>query len=91
MLVRPRYGSAGHGKKLRKLLAQCERENNLRIWKRAKSVMMCLKNKKPDEISDLLDVGLKSVYRWLNQYERQEVEGLYEGHHTGRPPLLTKA
>jgi len=91
MLVRPRYRSAGHGKKLRNLLAQCERENNLRIWKRAKSVLMYLKNKKPDEISDLLDVGLKSVYRWLDQYDRQEVEGLYEGHHTGRPPLLTKA
>jgi len=91
MLVRSRYGTTEHVKKLRHLLAQCERENNLRIWKRATSVLLYLKDKRPDEISDLLDVGLKSVYRWLDHYDREEVEGLYEGHHTGRPPLLTQA
>jgi transposase len=91
MLVRSRYNAVEHVKKLRRLLARCERENNLRIWKRAKSVLLYLKDKRPDEISDLLDVGPKSVYRWLDQYNRQEVDGLYEGHHTGRPPLLTKA
>ena len=91
MLVRSRYSTAEYVKKLRRLLVQCERENNLRIWKRAKSVWLYLKDKRPAEISDLLDVGLKSVYRWLGQYDRQEVDGLYEGHHTGRPPLLTKA
>jgi len=91
MLVRERYSTAEHVKKLRRLLGRCEHENNLRIWKRAKSVLLYLKDKRPDEISDLLDVGLKSVYRWLDQYGRQEVDGLYEGHHTGRPPLLTKA
>ena len=90
MLVRSRYNAGEHVKKLRRLLARCERENNLRIWKRAKSVLLYLKDKRPDEISDLLDVGLKSVYRWLDQYDLQEVDGLYEGHHTGRPALLTK-
>ena len=72
------------------MLAQCECENNLRIWKRAKSVLLYLQNKKPSDIANLLDVGLKSVYRWLNQYDREEVNGLYEGDHTGRPSLLTK-
>lgn len=91
MLIRPPYRTPGYVRKLKKLLAQCEGENNLRIWKRAKSVMFYLKDQKPDEISNLLDVGLKSVYRWLNQYDREGVEGLYEGNHSGRPPLLAKA
>lgn len=91
MLVRAHYSTAEHVRKLRHLLAQCERENDLRIWKRTKGVLLYLKDKRPDEISDLLDVGLKSVYRWLDRYNRQEVEGLYEGHHTGRPPLLRQA
>lgn len=37
-----------------------------------------------------MDVGFKSVYRWLNQYDKEGVEGLYEGIHTGRPLLLKK-
>lgn len=88
MLIKPQYRTSVHIRKLKNLLEQCERENNLRIWKRAKSVLLYLGSKMPEEISNLLDVGLKSVYRWLNQYDREEVEGLYEGHHTGRPPLL---
>lgn len=91
MLIKPRYRTSEHLKRVKELLAECERENNLRIWKRAKSVLLYLKDREPDEISDLLDVGLKSVYRWLNQYDRKAVEGLYEGSHTGRPPLLTEA
>lgn len=91
MLIRPQYRKSKNIKKLKGLLAQCERENNLRIWKRAKSILLYLQDRKPDEISNLLDVGLKSVYRWLNQYDRERVDGLYEGDHTGRPPLLTKA
>jgi len=53
--------------------------------------MLYLKDKKHDEISDLLDVGLKSVYRWLGQYDREEVEDLFEGDYTGKPHLLTEA
>ncbi len=53
--------------------------------------MLYLKDKKHDEISDLLDLGHKSVYRWLGQYDREEVEDLFEGDRTGKPPLLTEA
>jgi len=90
MLIKPRYKTLKYIKKLKCLLTQCERDNNLRIWKRAKSVLLYLNNKRPEEITELLDVGLKSVYRWLNRYNRGQVQGLYEGRHTGRPPLLTK-
>lgn len=77
--------------KLKAFMNKCEKQNNLRIWKRAKSIMLYLKNNKvPFEISELLDVGFKSVYRWLNQYSSEGIEGLYEGYHTGRPPVLTQ-
>jgi len=90
MVVKPQYRKSKNIKKLKKLLAKCEQANNLRTWKRAKSVLLYLQDKKPYEISDLMEVGLKSVYRWLNEYDREGVDGLYEGDHTGRPSLLTK-
>jgi transposase len=91
MLIQSQYRTSKNINALKKLLAKCEHANDLRIWKRAKSVLLYLQNKKPYEISDLMEVGLKSVYRWLNQYDREGVDGLYEGNHTGRPSLLTKA
>ncbi|MEW6215461.1 MAG: winged helix-turn-helix domain-containing protein [Nitrospirota bacterium] len=89
MLIKPKYRSHEHVRELENLLIKSDSENNLRLWKRAKGVLLYLKNKKPDEISDLLDVGLKSIYRWLNQYNGEGTKGLYEGNHTGRPSLLT--
>lgn len=90
MLIKSQDTKSKHLRRLKKLLAHCEEENNLRVWKRAKSILLYLKDKKPDEISDLLDVGLKSVYRWVHRYDGEDVEGLYEADHTGRPPLLTE-
>lgn len=90
MLIKPEYQTPGQVRKLKTLLTQCESENNLRLWKRTKSVLLYLKSKKPEEISNLLDVGLKSVYRWLNRYSQEGINGLYEGHHPGRPLLLNQ-
>jgi transposase len=53
-----------------------------------RSVLLYLDEKRPEEIASLLDVGLKSVYRWLNQYGDSGVDGLLEGDHPGRPPRL---
>jgi len=52
MLIKPKYRSHEHVRELENLLVQSDSENNLRLWKGAKSVLLYLKNKKPDEISD---------------------------------------
>jgi len=90
MLVKPKYIKHDQVRKLKDLLVQCERKNNLRLWKRVKSIVLYIENKNPDEISNLLDAGFKSVYRWLNQYDKEGINGLYEGNHTGRPPFFNR-
>ncbi len=74
--------------KLKKMLNACEQRNNLRLWKRVKSILLYLNNKTPKEIVDTLDVGEKSVYRWIASYNESGAEGLLEGEHTGRPAQL---
>lgn len=90
MLIKPQRRANPQMKKLKKVLQECKRENNLRLWRRVKSIVLYLKNTTPEDISNLLDVGLKSVYRWLNNFNEQGVDGIYEGEHTGRPSLLDK-
>lgn len=88
MLIKPQRRTNPQMKKLKNVLQECKRENNLRLWRRVKSIMLYLKNTKPEDISNLLDVGLKSVYRWLNNFNEEGMEGIHEGKHAGRPPLL---
>jgi transposase len=76
--------------KLKKMLYRCEENNNLRLWKRIKSILLHFNNKSPKEIVDILEVGEKSVYRWITQYNESGVEGLSEGKHTGRPAQLSQ-
>lgn len=90
MLINPKYQTRKYVRELKDLLVKCEQENNLRIWKRVRSVLLYLNHKRPEEITEILNVGLKSVYRWLNRYNEDQVEGLYEGCHTGRPRGLTE-
>jgi len=90
MLINPQRRTYQRIKKLEDILEQCESQNDIRLWKRVKSILLFLKNKRPNEISDLIDVGLKSVYRWLNHYDKEGVKGLYEGNHTGRISLLNR-
>jgi len=76
--------------KLKKLLHSCEENNNLRLWKRVKSILLYFNNKSPKEIVETLDVGEKSIYRWITQYNESGAEGLLEGEHTGRIPRLNQ-
>lgn len=90
MLIKQRYRNEEHIRKLKNLLTQCERQNNLRIWKRAKGILLFLEDKSPIEIADFLNTGFKSVYRWVNRYNKEGIVGLFEGNHPGRPPMLNK-
>ncbi|MEW6684802.1 MAG: winged helix-turn-helix domain-containing protein [Candidatus Edwardsbacteria bacterium] len=49
-----------------------------------------LKGLQLPEIVKILNVGQMSVYRWISCYNESGVERLFEGKHTGRPPLLDK-
>jgi transposase len=70
------------------MLTDYERNNNLRLWKRVKSILFYLGGKSPDDIVSTFDVGKKSVYRWIERYNKFGATGLLEGEHTGRPTLL---
>jgi len=90
MLIKAERRSIRHRRELKKLQKQCESQNNLRLWKRVKAILMYLNQRTPKEVADLLDAGLKSIYRWLSGYNTYGVDGLLEGKHPGRPSLLRK-
>jgi transposase len=76
--------------KLKGMLADCERKNNLRLWKRVKSILLYLSGESPSDIVSTFGVGQKSVYRWIERYNQFGPIGLLEGEHTGRPALLNQ-
>lgn len=87
-LIRKQYRAARQVRMLRVLLARARSDGNLRLWQRARGVLLYLEQRGPQEVAVLLEVGLKSVYRWLHQYSEHGVDGLLEGDHPGRPPSL---
>lgn len=70
-------------------LIKAEREKDIRLWKRIKSIMLYFQGETPVNIANILNVSFKSVYRWIDKYSKGKIANLYEGRHTGRPPLLT--
>lgn len=90
MLIKSQWRIKARIKELKKVLKECKKKNNHRLWCRIKSILLYFENKTAEEISNFLGVGFKSVYRWLNNYNQGGVEKIYEGIHTGRPVRLNK-
>lgn len=74
---------------LTNVLIKAERKKDIRLWKRVKSILLYLQGEKPVNIARILNVGSKSIYRWIDKYLKGSIQNLYEGKHTGRPRLLT--
>jgi transposase len=90
MLIQRRLRGKNQIKKLKVMLKACEQYNNLRTWRRIKGILLYIRGEEVGAIAAMLEVGLQTVYDWIHRYRELGPEGLYEGNHTGRPPLLSK-
>ena len=78
-------------KRLIRLRKQAERDGAYRVAKRLQAVVLNSEGRTSGELAHLLGSPRSRVSEWLAHYQAFGVEGLLEGHRSGRPLELTSA
>src|SRR5260370_12479240 len=78
-------------KRLLRLRKQAERDGAYRVAKRLQAVVLNSEGRTSGELAHLLAAPRSRVSEWLAHYQAFGVEGLLEGHRSGRPLELTSA
>src|SRR5260370_22793280 len=78
-------------KRLIRLRKQAERDGAYRVAKRLQAVVLNSEGRTSGELAHLLGAPRSRVLEWLARYQTFGVEGLLEGHRSGRPLELTPA
>jgi len=76
--------------KLIRLKKEAEQEGEYRVAKRLHATVLNGQGRTSGEISVLLPAPRSKVSEWLSNYEAHGVEGLLEGHRSGRPCALSQ-
>src|SRR5438034_8208487 len=77
--------------RLMRLRKQAERDGAYRVAKRLQAVVLNSEGRTSGELAHLLGSPRSRVSEWLARYQTFGVEGLLEGHRSGRPLELTSA
>ena len=78
-------------KRLIRLRKQAERDGAYRVAKRLQAVVLNSEGRTSGELANLLKAPRSRVSEWLARYQAYGLEGLLEGHRSGRPWELTAA
>lgn len=84
------HGTARKIQQLVKLSKQALREGAYRVANRLQAVVLNMEGKTSPEISDILKVHRSKVSIWLQSWQHNGVDGLLEGHRSGRPPGISQ-
>lgn len=60
-----------------------------RVALRIQAIILSLEKHSPSEIAKLLHVPRSCVHEWINAWNQYRIDGLREGHRSGRRPRLT--
>ena len=74
-----------------RLRKQAERDGAYRVAKRLQAVVLNSEGRTSGELANLLKAPRSRVSEWLARYQAFGLEGLLEGHRSGRPWELTPA
>ena len=76
--------------KLSRLKKEAEQDGAYRVAKRIQAILLCAENEHTSgHIAQLLKAPRSKVSFWLKRYEEEGIQGLLEGHRTGRPCCLS--
>jgi transposase len=75
-------------KRLKLLERKAATDGAYRVAKRIRAVLLNHQEKTSGEIARLLSSPRSRVSEWLKDYEEQGIDGLKEGHRSGRPSRL---
>ena len=68
-----------------RLSREAQREGASRVAKRLRAVILNSEGRTSGELAGMLQAPRSQVSEWLARYEAYGVEGLLEGHRSGRP------
>ena len=77
-------------KRLIRLSKEAEQDGSYRVAKRLQAVVMNAEGYSSGEIARILKAPRSKASEWLRAYEERGVEGLLEGHRSGRPSGLNE-
>ena len=78
--------------KLEKELTIAQRLNNNRLYRRVLAMSLIAKGKKAEEIAEIVNVSIRTVFRWLERFMWERFNWLSNCHYKGggRKPKLDK-
>jgi transposase len=56
---------------------------------RAQAILLSNQRKTINEIAEIFGVKIRTIYRWFDRFEQDELDGIYELEGRGRKPKLT--
>lgn len=83
------HGASKKIQQLVRLSKEALREGAYRVAGRLHAVALNMEGKAAPEIADILKVHRSKVSIWLRNWQQNGMEGVLEGHRSGRPPAIT--
>jgi transposase len=84
------YSNKNKIKELRNAIKAFKKNGDVDMVIRIKAIIAYLTNKPVEKIADYYDVSIRTVRRWIKDYERNGIDGLIIKARTGRPPKLNQ-
>lgn len=78
-------------RQLLSLRQEAQTDKAPRVALRLQAVLLSVDGHSPPQIAQLLHVHRSRVHDWVRNWNEHGVDGLKEGHRSGRPPSLTAA
>ena len=82
-------GNKRTGVRLKRLMKEAYEDGEYRVGRRIHGVILNLEGYSNPEISGILKVHRSKPVNWIHLWNDYGLEGLFEGHRSGRPPRLT--
>lgn len=76
--------------KLKSMVLESAQDGAYRVSNRIKAILLNSDGRSSSQIAEVLNVSREITSKWLKTFEEQGVDGLLEGHRSGRPPKLSE-
>jgi transposase len=84
------HGTAKKVQQLVNLSKQALRDGAYRVASRIHAVALNMEGRTAPEIANILKVHRSKISIWLRNWQQHGMEGVLEGHRSGRPPALSE-
>jgi len=85
------HGTAKRIQKLVTLSKEALRDGAYRVAARLHAIVLNMEGKTAPQIADILKVHRSKVSIWLRNWQENAMDGILEGHRSGRPPAMSSA